>query len=178
MNPSQSIPPMNTPLEERRCENCRYLNLMKVECRRNAPQPSSERHIAAWWPVVSIYDWCGEWLQQANADAPHVIDPEREKAALEVMQAAGFAPRWSEFERCAASIDAQQAATAAQPNHPETPDSSLVEQVADAIHRNCNEFGHGFREEARAAIRAVAAWLQKRYGRRLATIDLELEAER
>ena len=48
---------------------------------------------------------------------------------------------------------------AAKPNHPAKPDSSLVDQVEDAIHRNWNESGHGFRAEARAAIRAVAVWM-------------------
>jgi Txe/YoeB family toxin of Txe-Axe toxin-antitoxin module len=48
-------------------------------------------------------------------------------------------------------------------NHPAKPDSSpapaggLVERVADAIYRNGT--GDGFREEARAAILAVAEWL-------------------
>ena len=36
--------------------------------------------------------------------------------------------------------------------------SSLVARVADAIYRNGT--GDGFREEARAAIREVAAWLE------------------
>ena len=64
---------------------------------------------------------------------------------------------------------------AAKPNHPAKPNSSLVDRVSFAI---CPDGqGTGFRTEARQAIREVAAWLQKRYGRRLATIDLELEAE-
>ena len=45
----------------------------------------------------------------------------------------------------------------AKPNHPAKPDSSLVERVEDAIYRNGNE--PGFRAEARAAIREVAAWM-------------------
>ena len=51
-----------------------------------------------------------------------------------------------------------EALEAAKPNHPpEIPDSSLVERVACAIYPDGS--GDGFREEARAAIRAVAAWL-------------------
>jgi len=105
-----------------------------------------------------------EATQQAHADASHVIDPEREKMARELMQAAGFAPRWSEFEACAASIEAK-------PNHSETPDSSLVKRVANAMD-GATEW------QARAAIREVAAWLreEKGYGPGW-IIRLEQEAE-
>jgi len=65
-----------------------------------------------------------------------------------------------------------------QPNYLEKPDSSLVERIEDAIYRNGNE--PGFRAEARAAIREVAAWLgeQKSYGHGWTAITLEQEAER
>lgn len=42
------------------------------------------------------------------------------------------------------------------------PAGSLVERVADAIYKN--NTGDGFREEARAAIREVAAWLRRYAG--------------
>ena len=71
-----------------------------------------------------------------------------------------------------------EVAQPAKPNHPAKPDSSLVERVEDAIYRSGNE--PGFRAEARAAIREVAAWLgeQKSYGHGWAAITLEQEAKR
>ena len=54
-------------------------------------------------------------------------------------------------------IEALEAA--AKPNHPAKPDSSLVKRVACAIYPDGS--GDGFREEARAAIREVAAWLRE-----------------
>lgn len=73
-------------------------------------------------------------------------------------------------------IEALEAA--AQPNHPEKPDSSLVERVEDAIYRSALP-GTRFRDEARAAIRAVAVWMreQKHYGHAW-SIRFEKEAER
>ena len=75
-------------------------------------------------------------------------------------------------------IEALESAATAKPNHPAKPDSSLVERVEDAIYRSGNE--PGFRAEARAAIREVAAWLgeQKSYGHGWAAITLEQEAKR
>ena len=57
-------------------------------------------------------------------------------------------------------VEALEAATQpAKSNHPEIPDSSLVDRVSFAI---CPDGqGTGFRTEARQAIRAVAAWLRK-----------------
>tara|TARA_S200002703_G_scaffold144610_1_gene138386 strand:+ start:89 stop:421 length:333 start_codon:yes stop_codon:yes gene_type:complete len=49
--------------------------------------------------------------------------------------------------------------SAAKPNYLEKPDSSLVARVACAIYPDGS--GDGFREEARAAIREVAAWLRE-----------------
>ena len=54
--------PMNTPLEEQRCENCRYR--VGCECRRHAPQPSNKEDRLASWPVVANDGWCGEWVQR------------------------------------------------------------------------------------------------------------------
>ena len=77
---------MTTPLEEQRCENCRYraprtfrkmtsdLNVLTrsfetqetayFQCRRNAPQSSADKRVAAWWPYVADDDWCGEWVER------------------------------------------------------------------------------------------------------------------
>jgi hypothetical protein len=61
---------------------------------------------------------------------------------------------------------------------PSAPYDSLVERVADAIYRNGT--GDGFRTEARAAIREVAAWLKEQERRGLVDLSeaLEQEAER
>jgi len=76
-------------------------------------------------------------------------------------------------------IDALEAAQPAKPNHPEIPDSSLVERVAAAIHPSVCADPNLYLHEARAAIRAVADWLLKNYGGQTATTDLlEQEAER
>ena len=112
--------------------------------------------------------------QHAHADASHVIDPEKEKMAQEVMQAAGFAPRSSEGELRAAAQPAKS-------NHPAKPDSSLVDRVACAIYPDGS--GDGFREEAREAIREVAAWLREEKPRMAGNCSsfassLEQEAER
>ena len=66
----------------------------------------------------------------------------------------------------------------AKPNHPKKPDSSLVERVACAIYPDGS--GDGFREEARAAIREVAAWLREHFphGAGGWAMRLEREAER
>jgi hypothetical protein len=64
-------------------------------------------------------------------------------------------------------VEALEAAQRVESNYPEKPDSSnapessdlLVERVADAIYRNGT--GDGFREEARAAILAVADWFDQ-----------------
>ena len=67
---------------------------------------------------------------------------------------------------------------AAQPNHPAKPDGSLKGRVAAAITRDGDE-PINWKPEARAAIRAVAAWLRDHYGGTTATTDLlEQEAER
>lgn len=123
-----------------------------------------------------------EATQHAHADASHVIDPEREKTTQELIQSAVFAmPPWSEFEACAAideaSKDAKPADSPPQPNHPEIPGGSLVDRVACAIYPDGS--GDGFREEAREAIREVAAWLLKNHIGQTGTTDLlEREAER
>jgi hypothetical protein len=117
-----------------------------------------------------------EAAQQAHADASHVIDPEREKAARKLMQTAGFAPRWpavafaprwSDFERCAASIEAQ-------PNYPEIPDSSLKERIKE---RMIQGIGSTWDVTAASVLVEVAAWLDtvQKFD---AAVLLRLEAER
>jgi len=52
-------------------------------------------------------------------------------------------------------VEALEAVTKpAEPNHPEFPDSSLVKRVQKAI-------GHSYPDDARAAIREVAAWINE-----------------
>ena len=53
---------------------------------------------------------------------------------------------------------------AAKLNHPEKPDSSLVDRVAAAIHPNACADPNLYLHEARAAIREVAAWFVEKYG--------------
>ena len=75
--------------------------------------------------------------------------------------------------------DRIEALEAAKSNHPEKPDSSLVERVAAAIHPNVCADPNLYLHEARAAIREVVAWLLKHYGGPTATTYLlEEEAER
>jgi len=110
------------------------------------------------------------------AQHAHLIDPEREKVAQELSQDCGFAPRYNEFELCAAIIEASNDAKPVdsphQPNHPAKPDGSLVERVANAMN-GATEW------QARAAIREVAAWLRKHYGGSTVTSHLlEKKAER
>ena len=56
--------PMNTPIEEQCCDNCRYLYPNTGSCHRNAPRPSHKEDRDAWWPAVAGDDWCGEWVQR------------------------------------------------------------------------------------------------------------------
>jgi hypothetical protein len=73
-------------------------------------------------------------------------------------------------------IEALEAA--AKSNHPAKPDSSLVEQVAAAIHPNVCADPNLYLHEARAAIRVVAAWLSEHAGGTDSPLLLEREAER
>ena len=75
-------------------------------------------------------------------------------------------------------IEALEAAQQAKPNHPEKPDSSLVERVAFAITGDSDGLIN-WKPEARAAIRAVAAWLreQRFYHSGSWAMRLEREAE-
>ena len=75
-------------------------------------------------------------------------------------------------------VEALEATQPVKSNYPEIPQSSLVDRVACAIYPGGS--GDGFREEARAAIREVAAWLRKEfpYGARGWAMRLEREAKR
>ena len=77
-------------------------------------------------------------------------------------------------------IEALEAAATAQPNHPEKPDSSLVERVAAARHPNVCADPNLYLHEARAAIREVAAWLRDQGGPSAGgwAMRFELQAER
>jgi hypothetical protein len=103
--------------------------------------------------------------QSGSIDLSHLSDAEREKI-LKLLANPG-------------TFEVLEVAQPAKPNHPEKPDSSLVEQVAAAIHPNVCADPNLYLHEARAAIRAVAAWLreQKGYGHGWA-MRLEQEAER
>lgn len=108
------------------------------------------------------------------AQHAHLIDPEREKMAQELSQDCGFAPRYSEFELCAAIIEASNDVrpvdSPPQRDHPAKPDSSLVHRVARAMNGATER-------QARAVIREVAAWLPEQGYGGLA-IRLEQEAKR
>ena len=100
-------------------------------------------------------------IKALEASQPeHLIDPERERTAKEFMQAAGFAPRPSEPRPSEVAARIRAAADArAKSNHPAKPNSSLVHRVACAFYTYGS--GDGFREEARDAIREIAAWLRE-----------------
>ena len=106
-----------------------------------------------------------EASKSGSIDLSHLSDAEREKI-LKLLANPG-------------RFEVLEIAQPAKPNHPEIPDSSLVERVAAAIHPNVCADPNLYLHEARAAIRAVADWLLKNYGGQTATTDLlEQEAER
>jgi len=80
------------------------------------------------------------------------------------------------MELCSRVEALEAAAKPAESNYLQKPDSSLVERVADAIYTTCT--GDGFREEARAAIREVAAWLRQREARVRASVEIAGDLER
>jgi hypothetical protein len=82
------------------------------------------------------------------------------------------AARWPEaILELRARVEALEANSNPTPN-PRQIGSSLVERVQDAI--NDVEFPHGD-DEARAAIREVAAWLREAHGWEHGPRELELE---
>jgi len=91
-----------------------------------------------------------------------------DRAASEAYRAASTEVRPSEVS-----------ATEAKSNHPEKPDSSLVERVAAAITGD-SDGPINWKPEARAAIREVAAWLRERarYGGWFWSQLLQQESER
>jgi len=87
----------------------------------------------------------------------HRATPEQWQA----IEANGHLPTRSTILELLHRIKALEAA--AQPpqsNYPEIPDGSLVDRVEDAIYRSPTT-SRGLREEARAAIREVAAWIRE-----------------
>ena len=73
-------------------------------------------------------------------------------------------------------IEALEAATKAQPNHPEIPDSSLKDQIKSLMQ---NRSGRCTWDEFTASILTeVAAWLSEHAGGTRAAWMLEREAER
>ena len=82
-----------------------------------------------------------------------------------------LAARVEALEREAAVNELRAASAEARP----APTSSLVERVAEAIYRNGP--GDDFEEEARAAIREIAAWLVDRGGYPWAWVAQILEQE-
>ena len=103
---------------------------------------------------------------------------DKQWALIGRMRHHGGHPEFSAIIELLHRVEALEAAQPAQPNHPAKPDSSLVERVAAAITGDGDE-PINWKPEARAAIRAVAAWLRDHYGGPTATTDLlEQEAER
>ena len=100
-----------------------------------------------------------------------------DRAASEAYRAPSTEPRPSEV---AAAIRAAAHARA-KSNHPGIPDSSLVERVADAIVTKATSAGIVDDRPARAAIRAVTAWLTSNPNHHFPpalVFALEQEAER
>lgn len=170
MKPSQSIFPMN---DQHRATDSEWYCL-------EARTSGSKADVVAYSCILELRDRIKalEAAQQAHNHPLYVIDPERQKMAQESSQAAGFAPewpgnwwpRWSDFERCAASTealkDAKPADSQPQPNHPEIPGGSLLSRVACA-------------DSPADAILEVAAWLREHYGGLTASAALlEREAKR
>ena len=98
--------------------------------------------------------------QSGSIDLSHLSDAEREKMAKLLANPGTF--------------EVLEVAQPTQPNHPEIPDSSLVERVAAALTGDSDNW----KPEARAAIREVAIWLSEHAGGTRAAWMLEREAER
>ena len=104
---------------------------------------------------------------RATIDLSHLSDAEREKI-LKLLANPG-------------RFEVLEITQPAKPNHPEIPDSSLVERVAAAIHPNVCADPNLYLHEARAAIRAVADWMRENpdvYFPPALVFALEREAER
>ena len=84
--------------------------------------------------------------QSGSIDLSHLSDAEREKMARWIANPGTF--------------EVLEVAQPAKSNHPEIPDSSLVERVAFAIIGD-SDGPINWKPEARAAIREVAAWLRE-----------------
>jgi hypothetical protein len=101
-----------------------------------------------------------ETTQSGSVDLSHLSDAERGKIFKLLANPGRF--------------EVLEVAQPAKPNYPAKPDSSLVEQVANAM-------DGGTEWRARAAIRAVAAWIEEHGGAQSAlgwAMRLEREADR
>lgn len=179
MKPSQSIFPMN---DQHRATDSEWYCL-------EARTSGSKADVVAYSCILELRDRIEslEAVRHAHVDLSPLSDAEREQirkrlaspGRFHVLEAAVDRAASKAFRATSAKVRPSEVATTeAQPNHPAKPDSSLVDRVADAIVAEATSAGIVNDRPARAAIREVAAWLQEKYGRRLATIDLEQEAER
>ena len=82
----------------------------------------------------------------------HKATPEQWAQIEQFVKDCGYDSCLLELRARVESLEA--AAKSAEPNHPAEPDSSLVKRVQKAI-------GHNYPDDARAAIREVAAWLNE-----------------
>ncbi len=56
---------------EHTCKTCRFYDPFPDRpsmgrCRRHAPRPGTTAH----WPSVNDFDWCGEWQEKPQNEAP------------------------------------------------------------------------------------------------------------
>lgn len=51
-----------------KCQDCKFMQADKTECRRYAPQPSDDSATAKW-PTVALDDWCGEFVSKKDEEA-------------------------------------------------------------------------------------------------------------
>ena len=115
-----------------------------------------------------------EATQHAHVDLSHLSDAERE-AAMNELFAASAEVRPAPFDEAENDRRFEQAKAIINQPAP-APASSLVERVADAI-ADAGWDTDSYDPEARAAIRAVAAWLRDR-GFTWVAQTLEKEANR
>ena len=118
----------------------------------------------------------GRFEDLEAAQPEHLIDPEREKAAQEFRQAAGFTPRRSESEgwHYIKDLYGKPADSSPQPNHPEIPGGSLKERIKS---RMIQGVGSPWEVSAASVLVEVADWLNTKKQFDVA-IELRVEAER
>ena len=173
MNTSQSISPMNDP---HRATDSEWYCLEARTC-------GNKSDVVAYSCILELRDRIKalEATHHAHVDLSHLSDAERERMLKSIANPGRF--------------EALEAATEAQLNHPAKPDSSLVEQVTDALvdveaideddddptykyTSDAIRNGEGvIHLQARAAIRVIASELRAQ-GFVYAADWLEQEAER